>query len=49
MLYTVDAKDGKILWQYQVTAGSYIMNSVAVADGVVYVSAMDGTLRAISK
>ena len=49
MLYTVDAKDGKILWQYQVTAGSYIMNSVAVADGVVYVSAMDGTITVIAK
>jgi outer membrane protein assembly factor BamB len=48
-LYAVDAKEGRILWQYQVTPGLYIMNSVNATDGIVYVSAMDGTLTAISK
>ena len=49
LLYAVDAKDGRILWQYQVTPGLYIMNSVNAADGIVYVSAMDGTITAITK
>ncbi|MDI6784211.1 MAG: PQQ-binding-like beta-propeller repeat protein [bacterium] len=49
LLYAVDAKDGRILWQYQVTPGLYIMNSVTAADGIVYVSAMDGTITAITK
>jgi eukaryotic-like serine/threonine-protein kinase len=48
-LYAVDAKDGRILWQYQVTPELYVMNSVNATDGIVYVSAMDGTLTAISK
>ncbi|MFB3896147.1 MAG: PQQ-binding-like beta-propeller repeat protein [bacterium] len=48
-LYAIDAKDGRILWQYRVTPELYVMNSVNAADGIVYVSAMDGTLTAISK
>jgi outer membrane protein assembly factor BamB len=48
-LYAVDAKDGRILWQYQVTPELYVMNSVNAADGIVFVSAMDGTLTAIGK
>lgn len=50
LLSAIDGKTGSILWQYQVTPGGYyVMSGVAVdSSGVVYVSAMDGSLSAIS-
>ncbi len=47
-LYCVDSKDGKILWQYQITPQLAVMSAPTVDDfGTVYVTAMDGTVTAI--
>lgn len=48
-LYCVDSKDGKILWQYQVTPMLAVMSAPVIDDfGTVYVTAMDGTVTAIT-
>ncbi|MBM4080655.1 MAG: hypothetical protein FJ278_13210, partial [Planctomycetes bacterium] len=47
LVSAVSADTGAIRWQYQATPQLYVMSSVAAADGVAYVSGMDGSLTAI--
>lgn len=42
-----DADEGKLLWKYQATPQLYVFDQVTVADGVVYVSGMDGSITAL--
>ncbi len=42
-----NARDGKLLWKYQATPLLYVFDQVTVADGVVYVSGMDGSITAL--
>ncbi len=49
LLSAIAASDGNVLWQYQVTAGFFVMAPVAVAsDETCYVAAMDGSLTAVT-
>jgi len=45
-LYALDAATGTQRWVY--TAGGPILNSVAAANGLVYVAAMDGSVAAVN-
>ncbi len=47
LVQALDAADGKLLWKYQATPQLYVFDQVTVADGVVYVSGMDGSVTAI--
>lgn len=56
VVYALDAKTGKLLWQYDPgvdgqfarrTCCDAVNRGVAVADGVVYVAALDGYLAAV--
>lgn len=47
LVQALDAKDGHLLWKYQATPLLYVFDQVTVADGVVYVSGMDGSITAI--
>jgi outer membrane protein assembly factor BamB len=47
LVNAVQASDGKIIWQYQATPRLYVLSSISVADGIAYVSGMDGSLTAI--
>ncbi|HEY3246381.1 MAG TPA: PQQ-binding-like beta-propeller repeat protein [Phycisphaerae bacterium] len=48
LLSVLDARDGKLLWQYQVTPGFYVMAPVTVdEDGTCFVAGMDGSLTAV--
>lgn len=47
LVQAFNAADGKPLWTYRATPLLYVMSEVEVADGVVYVSGMDGTVTAI--
>ncbi len=48
LLSVLNAADGKILWQYQITPGYFVMAPVTVADnGTVYVGGMDGLVMAL--
>jgi outer membrane protein assembly factor BamB/predicted phosphohydrolase len=48
LLSVLDAADGAIRWQYQVTPGFYVMAPVAVDDeGTCYVAGMDGSVTAV--
>ena len=47
LVNAVRASDGQIIWQYQATPRLYVLSNAAVADGVAYVSGMDGSLTAI--
>ena len=48
-LYCIDANSGKVLWQYQITPQLAVMSSPVVDDtGTVYVTAMDGTVTAVT-
>ncbi len=48
LLSVVNAADGAVLAQYQVTPGFFVMAPVAVDDkGICYVAAMDGTVTAL--
>lgn len=47
LVQAFDAADGKPLWKYQATPLLYVFDQVTVADGVVYVSGMDGSITAI--
>ena len=48
LLSVLDAGDGSVRWQYQVTCGFYVMAPVAVAeDRTCYVAGMDGTVTAL--
>jgi outer membrane protein assembly factor BamB len=48
LLSVLDAANGKVQWQYQVTPGFYVMARVSVdADGHCYPVGMDGTLTRI--
>jgi outer membrane protein assembly factor BamB len=48
LLSVLASADGRILWQYQVTPGFYVMAPVAIDDqGVCYVAGMDGTVTAV--
>lgn len=46
-LTALSSADGSLQWEYQVTPGLYMFSSVAVVNGVVYISGMDGKLAAI--
>ncbi|MBU0616643.1 MAG: PQQ-binding-like beta-propeller repeat protein, partial [Planctomycetes bacterium] len=49
LLSVLDADDGRVRWQYQVTPGFYVMAPVTVDDaGVCYVAGMDGTVTALA-
>jgi outer membrane protein assembly factor BamB len=49
LLSVLDAADGRLRWQYQVTPGFYVMAPVTVDDaGVCYVAGMDGTVTALT-
>jgi outer membrane protein assembly factor BamB len=48
LVSAISADNGRVLWQYQATPQLYVMSGVALADGVAYVSGMDGTLTAIA-
>ena len=49
LLSVLDAGDGSVRWQYQVTPGFYVMAPVTVDDaGVCYVAGMDGTVTALT-
>ena len=41
------ASDGSPLWKYQATPMLFVLDQVTVADGVVYVSGMDGSVTAL--
>ncbi len=41
------ASDGTELWKYQATPLLYVLSEVDAADGVVYISGMDGSVTAI--
>jgi len=41
------ASDGAELWKYRATPMLYVLSEPEVADGVVYVSGMDGTVTAV--
>ncbi|HOM80786.1 MAG TPA: PQQ-binding-like beta-propeller repeat protein [Armatimonadota bacterium] len=43
----VSPVDGRLLWQYQVSAGCYLPGGAAMADGVVYTAGLDGAVTAI--
>ena len=43
----VSPEDGRLLWQYQVSAGCYLPGGAAMADGVVYTAGLDGAVTAI--
>ena len=47
LVQAFNAADGKLLWEYRATPLLYVLSEVEVADGVVYVSGMDGTVTAI--
>jgi outer membrane protein assembly factor BamB len=48
LLSVLDASDGSVRWQYQVTPGFYVMAPVAVdEEGTCYVAGMDGTITAL--
>jgi len=47
LLQAFNASDGALLWKYQVTPLTYVLQGPEVADGIVYVSGMDGTVTAI--
>ncbi|MFQ5806908.1 MAG: PQQ-binding-like beta-propeller repeat protein [Phycisphaerae bacterium] len=48
LLSVLDAGDGSVRWQYQVTPGFYVMAPVAVDEqGTCYVAGMDGTVTAV--
>ncbi|MGB9625374.1 MAG: PQQ-binding-like beta-propeller repeat protein [Phycisphaerae bacterium] len=48
LLSILDAKDGKIVWQYQVSGQLHVMAGVAVDErGVAYTADMDGGLTAV--
>lgn len=47
MIQALDAADGKVLWEYQATPLMYVLCEPEVADGVAYVSGMDGSITAI--
>ncbi len=49
LLSVLDAADGSVRWQYQVTPGFYVMAPVTVDDaGVCYAAGMDGTVTALT-
>jgi outer membrane protein assembly factor BamB len=48
LLQVLDARDGKLLWQYQVTPQLFMFSNVAVHDGVVFAAGMDGVVSAIA-
>jgi len=43
----VSPVDGRLLWQYQVSAGCYLPGGAVLADGVVYTAGLDGAVTAI--
>jgi len=45
----LDARSGKVLWQYQVTPKLYVMSGPSVHEGVVFTTGMDGYITAFSK
>lgn len=47
LVQAFDAVDGRPLWKYNTTPLLYVLDQVAVADGVVYVSGMDGSITAL--
>ena len=47
LVQAFNAADGSTLWQYQATPTLYVLSKAEIADGVVYVSGMDGSLTAI--
>lgn len=47
LVQSFNADDGNPLWQYQATPLLYVFDQVTVADGIVYVSGMDGSVTAI--
>ncbi|MGQ9648776.1 MAG: outer membrane protein assembly factor BamB family protein [Phycisphaerae bacterium] len=49
LLVALDADDGKLLWQYQVTPQLHVMAGVALdKSGRVYVAGMDGSVTQVS-
>lgn len=49
LLVALDAKNGKLLWQYQVTPQLHVMAGVALdKSGNVYVAGMDGSVTQVS-
>lgn len=47
LVQAFQASDGTELWKYQATPLLYVLSEVEVADGVVYISGMDGSVTAI--
>jgi len=47
LLSCLDSESGDIVYQYQVTPRLWAMSTPAVHAGVVYVSAMDGSVTAL--
>lgn len=47
LVQALNADDGSVLWKYQATPQLYVFDQVTVADGIVYVSGMDGSVTAI--
>ena len=47
--FAIDARDGKTLWQYQVTPQLYVMSGISAHNGVVFTTGMDGYMTAFYK
>jgi outer membrane protein assembly factor BamB len=47
LVQALSADDGSLVWSYQATPLLYVFDQVTVADGIVYVSSMDGSVTAI--
>lgn len=47
LVQAFSAEDGRALWQYQATPMLYVLSEVEAADGVVYVTGMDGSITAL--
>jgi len=48
LLQAFNASDGTPLWKYQVTPMMHVLSGPEIADEIVYVSGMDGTVTAIN-
>ena len=47
LLQAYNASDGSPLWKYQITPLMHVLSEPEIADGIAYVSGMDGTVTAI--